>query len=58
MHFAMDRHSKGVNAVFVDGSVSHVGIKGLWKLKWHKKYDTGSGYVGNWPEWMAGFSNK
>lgn len=58
MHFAMDRHSKGVNAVFVDGSVRHVGIKGLWKLKWHKKYDTGSGYVGKWPEWMAGFSNK
>jgi prepilin-type N-terminal cleavage/methylation domain-containing protein/prepilin-type processing-associated H-X9-DG protein len=58
MHFAMDRHSKGVNAVFVDGSVRHVGIKGLWRLKWHKKYEAARGYVGKWPEWMAGYSEK
>jgi len=58
MHFAMDRHSKGVNSVFVDGSVRHVGIKGLWKLKWHRKYEASRGYVGNWPEWMEGLSEK
>jgi len=58
MHFAMDRHSKGVNSVFVDGSVRHVGIKGLWRLKWHKKYEAARGYVGKWPEWMAGYSEK
>jgi len=58
MHFAMDRHSKGVNAVFVDGSVRHVGIKGLWKLKWHKNYETGRGYAGKWPDWMASYTDK
>jgi prepilin-type processing-associated H-X9-DG protein len=58
MHFAIDRHGKGVNAVFLDGTVRHIGIKGLWKLKWHKKYETTWGYRGKWPEWMAGFSEK
>jgi len=58
MHFAMDRHSGGVNAVFVDGAVRHVGIKGLWKLKWHKQYNTSAGYTGEWPGWMAHFSDK
>lgn len=58
MHFAMDRHSKGVNGVFLDGSSRHIGIKGLWKLKWHRKYEASRGFVGNWPEWMEGFSEK
>ena len=55
MHFAMDRHSKGVNSAFLDGSVRHIGIKGLWKLKWHRLYEASRGYVGTWPDWMAGY---
>jgi len=58
MHFAIDRHSQGVNAVFLDGAVRHVGLKGLWKLKWHKKYNDTQGFTGEWPDWMAGFSDK
>jgi len=58
MHFALDRHSKGVNGVFLDGAVKHIGIKGLWSLKWHKKYEASRGFVGTWPEWMAGYSEK
>ena len=58
MHFALDRHSRGVNAVMMEGSVRHVGIKGLWKVKWHKKYDERRGFTGEWPEWMASFSDK
>ncbi len=58
MHFAMDRHSGGVNGVFLDGTVRHVGIKGLWKLKWHKKYEDARGFVGTWPEWMNRYSDK
>ncbi len=58
MHFAIDRHSGGVNAVFLDGTVRHVGIKGLWSLKWHKKYEDSRGYVGNWPDWMNKYSDK
>jgi len=58
MHFAMDRHSRGVNSVMMDSSVRHVGVKGLWSVKWHKKYDAKRGYTGDWPEWMSHFSDK
>jgi prepilin-type N-terminal cleavage/methylation domain-containing protein len=57
-HFAMDRHSRGVNAVMMDSSVRHVGIKALWSVKWHKKYDEKRGYTGEWPDWMSHYSDK
>ena len=58
MHFAIDRHSRGVNAVMMAGSVRPVGIKGLWSLKWHRKYDERRGFTGEWPNWMSSFSDK
>jgi len=58
MHFAIDRHQRGVNAVMMGGSVRHVGVKALWSLKWHKKYDERRGYTGEWPEWMSSYSDK
>ncbi len=58
MHFAIDRHSRGVNAVMMEGSVRPVGIKGLWSLKWHRKYDERRGFTGEWPNWMSSFSDK
>jgi prepilin-type N-terminal cleavage/methylation domain-containing protein/prepilin-type processing-associated H-X9-DG protein len=58
MHFAIDRHNHGVNAAFLDGAVRHIGLKGLWKLKWHKQYNDTEGFTGEWPAWMAGFSDK
>ncbi len=56
-HFCIDRHSKAVNGVFFDLSTQKIPLKQLWKLKWHKKFDT-SGYFahgGTWPEWMQQF---
>jgi prepilin-type processing-associated H-X9-DG protein len=53
MHFALDRHNKGVNAAFMDGTVRYVAIKKLWDLKWHRKYEASKGYIGEWPEWMG-----
>jgi len=50
----IDRHSKGINGVFLDLSASKVGMKELWTLKWHKEFDT-SGYQGGWPEWMQNY---
>ena len=47
----IDRHSGGINAVFVDMHVEHVGIKRLWKLKWHKNFQVGVGPAGGWPSW-------
>ena len=47
----IDRHSGGINVVFVDMHVEHVGIKRLWKLKWHKNFQLGVGPAGGWPSW-------
>ena len=49
--FTMDRHSQGVNAIFLDASARKVLLKRLWKLKWHKDF-TIAGFQGAWPEWM------
>ncbi|MHC4242673.1 MAG: type II secretion system protein, partial [Planctomycetota bacterium] len=50
----IDRHSKGINGVFLDLSASKVGLKKLWKIKWHKEFNT-SGYQGGWPEWLQNY---
>jgi len=59
MHFAIDRHNGVNNHAFMDWSVRTVGIKELWKLKWHRTFET-NGYwtkaggiqPSAWPEWM------
>ena len=39
-YYSIDRHSRGINAVFVDMHAQHVGIKQLRRFKWHKNFDT------------------
>ena len=56
-HFCIDRHNGRINGVFLDWSVRTIGLKGLWKLKWHREFDT-SGWPGTWPDWMKDFSDK
>ena len=57
--YCLDRHSQAVNAVFLDGSAGKVLIKNLWKLKWHRNFDTKASqyYTGekDWPDWMKSF---
>jgi len=60
----INRHDGGVNSLFVDWSVRKVGLKELWKLKWHDKFNTNGRYTiaggvqpEDWPEWMRGFKN-
>ncbi|MBI9016188.1 MAG: prepilin-type N-terminal cleavage/methylation domain-containing protein [Phycisphaerae bacterium] len=36
--FCIDRHGSNVNVGFVDGHVEKVALKGLWMLKWHKRF--------------------
>ena len=63
--FAMDRHGKGeLNVLFFDTSARRVGIKELWKLKWHRQFDTnglwtraGGVLPSFWPEWMHDFTD-
>jgi prepilin-type processing-associated H-X9-DG protein len=57
-----NRHEGYVNVLFMDGSVRRVGLKELWKLKWHRNYNTdgpwtitGGAQPMKWPEWMRNF---
>lgn len=52
--FMMDRHSGGIQAVFMDLSVRKIGVKGVGRLKWHRVYDEdffGPTFI-HWPSWI------
>lgn len=62
--FCLNGHSGGINCLFMDFSVRKVGLKQLWSLNWHRRFDTAgpwtrSGGVQpeNWPEWMRNFKD-
>jgi prepilin-type N-terminal cleavage/methylation domain-containing protein len=38
--YCINRHNGTVNSVFMDYSVRKVGLKGLWKLKWNRGFNT------------------
>ena len=49
--FCMNRHSGFINGVFLDFSIRKIGLKELWKLKWHREFDTNAP-TPEWPRWM------
>ncbi|MEN6425820.1 MAG: prepilin-type N-terminal cleavage/methylation domain-containing protein [Phycisphaerales bacterium] len=60
----INRHSGGVNVLFMDWSVRKVGLKELWTLQWQRQFDpanewTKAGGVQpeGWPKWMRGFKD-
>jgi prepilin-type N-terminal cleavage/methylation domain-containing protein/prepilin-type processing-associated H-X9-DG protein len=60
----INRHDGGVNGLFLDWSVRKVGLKELWKLKWHEEFNTNGPWTTaggvkpeDWPEWMRGFKD-
>ena len=60
----INRHSGGINSLFMDWSVRKVGLKELWTLKWHKEFDTAGPWTkaggvqpGDWPQWMRKFKD-
>jgi prepilin-type N-terminal cleavage/methylation domain-containing protein len=62
MHFAINRHQAFVNHLFMDWHVDKIGLKELWTLKWHRRFNmngpwTTAGGVqpGDWPQWMRNF---
>ena len=62
--FCMNRHSGFLNGLFLDWSVKRVGLKELWTLKWHRKFNTkgpwtkaGFAQSQDWPEWMRNFKD-
>jgi len=55
--FCIDRHNGFVNCLFLDYSVKKVGLRGLWKLKWHRKYDVNAKGELDFPDWLLKFSD-
>jgi hypothetical protein len=57
--FCTNRHNEHVNGVFMDFStVRKIGLKELWKLKWHRKYDVDGDLPVAWNDpshWMYDF---
>ncbi len=53
-NFCINRHVGATQLTFLDGSVRKVGLKQLWRLRWHKGYDLGS-KLPAWPDWMRNF---
>ena len=60
----INRHRGFICSSFADGSVRKVGLKELWTLKWHRKFQTNgpwtlAGGVTSdlWPEWIRPFAD-
>jgi len=54
----IDRHSGGINMVFLDGTARKVSLRELWKLKWHKHFKTNTKMTSSaaiWPKWLERF---
>ena len=52
--FCINRHDEFINGVFLDASVRKIGLKELWKLKWHRNSDLNAP-TPEWPDWMKKF---
>ncbi len=62
--FCIDRHEGHVNGLLMDWSVRKIGLKELWTLKWHRRYNTanrwtkaGGAMPEDWPQWMRSFKD-
>jgi len=62
VRLCQNRHNERQDVVFLDGSISKVGLKQLWTLKWHREYNTagpwtsaGGVRLDAWPLWMRYF---
>ncbi len=62
-HFCIDRHNGRIDMLFMDWSVREVGLKELWTLKWHRKFNTNGPWTTpnvmprDWPGWMQKFKD-
>ena len=54
--FCINRHDGFVNVLFMDWTVRRVGLKELWRLKWHRGFNTIAAPP-VWPEWMKNFKD-
>ncbi len=54
--YCLNRHDGHVNGVFLDWSARKIGLKELWRLKWHRTYETHAP-LPTWPDWMKHFED-
>lgn len=54
--FTVNRHREKLNVLFMDGMIKSISPKELWRLKWHKSYNT-SAPLPQWPDWMESFGD-
>jgi len=64
MHFCINRHNGFINHLFLDWTVRRVGLKELWKMKWHRQFNTNGPWTTaggcsptDWPDWMRPFKD-
>ncbi len=60
----VNRHYGAVNILFADWSARKVGLKELWKVKWHRQFNTDGPWTQAggvtptyWPKWMRDFKD-
>ncbi len=63
-HWAINRHSGGVNVLFAGGAVRKVGVKEIWTLRWYRDFSTSGPWTKaggvereDWPAWMQKFKD-
>ena len=63
-NLCINRHSGGINMLFMDWSVRKVGLKELWTCKWSKPFNTAGPWTKaggvepeDWPQWMRKFKD-
>ncbi len=63
-HWAINRHTGGINMLFPNGAVRKVGIKELWTLPWYPGFSTSGPWTKaggvlpeDWPKWMRRFKD-
>jgi len=54
--FCLNRHNGYINGVFLDWHVRKIGLKELWRLKWHRKFNINADPP-VWPDWMRNFKD-
>jgi len=58
--FCINRHNEAINGAFIDFSVRKIGLKELWRLKWHRDYDAAAPPPTTWNDpqhWMYGMKD-
>ena len=60
LRFCVNRHNEYVNCIFLDYSIRRIGLKELWRVKWHRTFDLTAPLPVAWNDpvhWMFGMGD-